>query len=357
MMQCRRTPHDLYLQSKTTSLLALASRPLLHSAICDSCSAIIVGSRFKCMVCSDFDLCGDCEKLHSHEHDASHPFLRMDMPVANSAEVLKAVLLQQGYRAESVATQVRCSCGRELLSGGSGMVPGWCVSCANCALPPLCSCCADTSRHTGASRHAFIIWRQLPPPVSQGIPLLWPEKDEARIAIPDSPATVTLSWSDLFVRSMAADDLDAVLQIEVSSFSMAYSLETFQELLLSFSSSARCYVAVACAASSQDEEHILGYIILDHVRHRTGRIVSLAVAPAARGQGVAAALLQSALSDAASVDNLTVVKLQVSIENPGAQALYERYGFRTTQRIAGYYKEPRGDVDAWEMQCILPEQV
>lgn len=37
---------------------------------CDNCyMAPIVGKRFKCLTCVDYDLCEECESLNVHTHD------------------------------------------------------------------------------------------------------------------------------------------------------------------------------------------------------------------------------------------------------------------------------------------------
>jgi hypothetical protein len=42
-----------------------------HPAVCDSCNKRIFGLRFKCLNCSDYDLCSECttiEGVHDKEH-------------------------------------------------------------------------------------------------------------------------------------------------------------------------------------------------------------------------------------------------------------------------------------------------
>ncbi|KAK8783542.1 hypothetical protein V5799_010090, partial [Amblyomma americanum] len=49
--------------------------------VCDDCGQNgIVGTRWKCDVCRDFDLCTDCYK--SSEHSQEHAFWRIDIPEA-----------------------------------------------------------------------------------------------------------------------------------------------------------------------------------------------------------------------------------------------------------------------------------
>lgn len=54
-------------------------QPVHHRIICDGCGVSpIVGSRFKCQVCPDFDLCESCEA--QGVHPASHGLLKMRVP-------------------------------------------------------------------------------------------------------------------------------------------------------------------------------------------------------------------------------------------------------------------------------------
>jgi len=49
-----------------------------HQALCDNCDEQIVGIRFKCAICPDYDLCEKCEKLGTvHKH---HAFARLYSP-------------------------------------------------------------------------------------------------------------------------------------------------------------------------------------------------------------------------------------------------------------------------------------
>jgi ribosomal-protein-alanine N-acetyltransferase len=71
-------------------------------------------------------------------------------------------------------------------------------------------------------------------------------------------------------------------------------------------------------------------------------VLNLAVAPEARGQGLGARLLQSAL-DCLSEAGAREVFLEVREGNVAAQNLYQRRGFRPIARRAGYYRNPVED--------------
>ncbi|KAF7649035.1 hypothetical protein LDENG_00148360 [Lucifuga dentata] len=48
--------------------------PVLHPNVtCDGCDGSVVGTRFKCMVCPDYDLCSQCQARGFHTEHALHP--------------------------------------------------------------------------------------------------------------------------------------------------------------------------------------------------------------------------------------------------------------------------------------------
>jgi len=66
------------------SLNGNQSPPVVHYAYCDNCQTTIVGTRYKCANCFDYDLCELCEAENSEGfniHDIHHVFLKINRPV------------------------------------------------------------------------------------------------------------------------------------------------------------------------------------------------------------------------------------------------------------------------------------
>eukprot|EP01096_Ripella_sp_DP13-Kostka_P001636 TRINITY_DN119_c0_g1_i1.p2 TRINITY_DN119_c0_g1~~TRINITY_DN119_c0_g1_i1.p2 ORF type:complete len:419 (+),score=227.52 TRINITY_DN119_c0_g1_i1:108-1364(+) len=55
-------------------------RPVVHGAICDNCQNRIVGIRYKCFTCPDYDLCSTCEETSASVHNPAHVFAVIKKP-------------------------------------------------------------------------------------------------------------------------------------------------------------------------------------------------------------------------------------------------------------------------------------
>lgn len=82
-------------------------------------------------------------------------------------------------------------------------------------------------------------------------------------------------------------------------------------------------------------------------------LLTLAVAPTARGRGTGAALV-AAFLDRAAAAGAGRAFLEVSADNAAARALYARAGFAVAGRRRGYYRRPDGGAtDALLLACPL----
>ena len=98
--------------------------------------------------------------------------------------------------------------------------------------------------------------------------------------------------------------------------------------------------AVAILLAQGEDGTLLGYAVLSTVLDE-GNLDNIAVAPEARRQGIADALL-SALT-AFGREHLACLMLEVRASNAPAIALYEKHGFAAVGRRKNYYDAPRED--------------
>lgn len=84
---------------------------------------------------------------------------------------------------------------------------------------------------------------------------------------------------------------------------------------------------------------LLGYsLVLFHQSTSMARLYSLAIAPDSRGQGVAAQLLAACEKNALS-HGVVSMRLEVSINNRAAIALYAKHGYREFAIHPDYYED------------------
>lgn len=136
----------------------------------------------------------------------------------------------------------------------------------------------------------------------------------------------------LKIREMTASDIDAVHEIEMTSFSDPWSRAIFEETLESKDN--KILVAEADGV-------IAGYINLWYVLDEV-TVANIAVAKDYRRQGVAASIMEHALK-LSEEQGMYGVTLEVRTSNTPAIKLYERMGFESAGIRPGYYEKPRED--------------
>jgi [ribosomal protein S18]-alanine N-acetyltransferase len=144
------------------------------------------------------------------------------------------------------------------------------------------------------------------------------------------------------LRSLRWWDLEQVLPLERELFGpSAWSAETFWSELAH--PQTRWYVV---AATAGEPDRVIGYAGL-LVPGPEADVQTVAVAPAAQGRGVGAALV-GALIERAAQRSATTVLLEVRADNEPAIGLYRRHGFERIAVRRRYYQPE--DVDAWVMR-------
>ena len=98
--------------------------------------------------------------------------------------------------------------------------------------------------------------------------------------------------------------------------------------------------AVAILLAQGEDGGVLGYAVLSTVLDE-GNLDNIAVAPEARRNGIADALL-SAIAGFGR-EHLACLMLEVRASNAPAIALYEKHGFTAAGRRKNYYDTPKED--------------
>lgn len=132
------------------------------------------------------------------------------------------------------------------------------------------------------------------------------------------------------IRRARPEDLDALLALEQRAFNTDHlSRRQYRKHL----GSKTAIVLVAAGASG-----LLGKaLVFFNARLDIARLYSIAVADAARGQGLGAVLLAAA-ENAARRRGSRRMRLEVSQNNAGAIHLYERSGYRRIGARHAYYE-------------------
>ena len=137
-------------------------------------------------------------------------------------------------------------------------------------------------------------------------------------------------------------DLDEIAAVERLAFSDPWSRNAFATLVAN--PAVLFLVAHGPLASGSDvgpSPSVLGYVVTWFATDES-EIANIAVAPAARGTGVGAALLDAALTEAVH-RRAAMTYLEVRESNTAARGLYASRGFVELGRRKNYYRTPRED--------------
>jgi ribosomal-protein-alanine N-acetyltransferase len=137
--------------------------------------------------------------------------------------------------------------------------------------------------------------------------------------------------------------------LHAAAFGESWSAGTLAELL----AHPRAFALMATQGAPTAAEP-LGFILCRTAAEEC-EILTLAVRPAARRQGIGTTLLRAAMTRAAAA-GARVVFLEVAEDNDPAQALYRRAGFAPVGRRRGYYRPAGGGTagDALVLRRTIP---
>lgn len=136
-----------------------------------------------------------------------------------------------------------------------------------------------------------------------------------------------------FVRPLSPADAAAVAAIHAASFARGWEASEFERLIAAGSNVAE---GVFPAEGRALEGFALSRVAVDEAE-----ILTIAVAEARRGRGLARRLLGHHLGSLAGRGARRIF-LEVEAENASALALYRRFGFEEVGRRNGYYRKADG---------------
>jgi ribosomal protein S18 acetylase RimI-like enzyme len=375
-----------------------------HHAICDCCDFPILGVRFKCLNCPDFDICASCEQDGQHSaHPPAHLFLVLPRPVPEAL----AAAWKHHFPAPLCVDEV----GTGTVHRGAfctqckAPVVGARFVCVNCpSMFCLCEGCfsgrAPIDKHVNGRNHVMLKIPFAPSPYvpmeesnSSGEYQCGMHVDASLFQTPDGMSGALSPDRGALVKSPLEGDvrvplLPVVYAGDAAVNPLSRSAERREQLAeaevgqrkrratgeaapvhireMTFADVDDSVLAIETESFSQPFEReyfvnilerghyfawvaevngaVVGYIAL-RIRRGWTDIQSLAVSSKARGCGVGRQLMERALSLADAYE--TNVRLHVSVWNVCALALYKSLGFVAAKWLFDYYQ--RDEEDAIEM--------
>jgi ribosomal-protein-alanine N-acetyltransferase len=140
------------------------------------------------------------------------------------------------------------------------------------------------------------------------------------------------------IRRIGPDFARACAKIHAQSFAYPWGVAEFESLL-----AGRDVVGQAAIAASfwRRNARALSGFVLSRRAADTAEMLTIAVAPPARGKGIGGALLASHLA-ALAAEGAKSLFLEVESDNQAALALYRRFDFREVGERKAYYRKVDG---------------
>ncbi len=139
--------------------------------------------------------------------------------------------------------------------------------------------------------------------------------------------------SPLLIRPAGTQDVRSVSEIHAASFDRPWGLTEFERLMAE-----ETVLTHVAAGGPRDipEGFVLARLAADEAE-----ILSIAVNPTRRGEGIAGRLLKSQM-DMLALNGIRTLFLEVEDANIPALALYQRHRFMEVSRREAYYRKADG---------------
>lgn len=153
----------------------------------------------------------------------------------------------------------------------------------------------------------------------------------------------------VLIERVQPEDVDRLLRIEQNSFSAPWTRKMFE---VELNGNPFSYLFAARSiydghASGEIVGYVCFWVVFDEVR-----VMTLAVEPSARRQGIAGELVRFMLTFGRAHGAVRAI-LEVRASNLAARGLYEQMGFRQTAIRTKYYTNPTEDAILMEMNPLV----
>ncbi|MGH7206229.1 MAG: ribosomal protein S18-alanine N-acetyltransferase [Nitrospiraceae bacterium] len=158
----------------------------------------------------------------------------------------------------------------------------------------------------------------------------------------------TQRTSRVVIERATRQDLERLLHVEQNSFSTPWTRKMF-EVELNGNPFSYLFMARSICdghVSGDMVGYVCFWVVFDEVR-----VMTLAVEPSARRQGIASELVRFMLTFGRAHGAVRAI-LEVRASNVAARSLYEQMGFRQTAVRTKYYTNPNEDAILMEMNPL-----